>query len=119
DAAPGRPIGHRILGGNDVSAAELDRVDVKTTRQLVEDLLEGERGLRRTGRAIGARADPVRLDAERDDLVGCPAVRTDGQDRGDALDAALGEGAGLEAEARTQPGEAPVACRAGGQLEDA
>ncbi len=51
--------------------------------------------------------------------MGVPAVWADGQDGGDALDAALREGTGLEAKARAKAEESPVGGRPGGQLEDA
>ena len=113
DPAPRRPIGHLVVGGDRVPPPELDRVEPEPTGQLVEDLLERERRLGRARGAVGARSDPVRLDAVGDDLVGVPAVRPDGQDRGDALDAALGEAAGLERQARRRTAQPAVAGRAG------
>ena len=74
--------------------------------------------LGRARRSIGARADAVRLHPERDDLVRVPAIGADREDRSDALDAALGERTGLEAETCTKAHEPSVASGAGRQLED-
>ena len=111
DAAPRRPVGHLVVGGDEVAAAELDRVDLEAPGQLVDQLLEGEGGLRRSRRAVGAGGDPVGLDAVGHDLVRVPVVRTDGQDGRDALDAVLAEAAGLEAEPGAQATETTVARR--------
>ena len=118
DPAPGRAIGHLVAGGDRVPAPQLDRVEAEAAGHLVEDLFDGEGGLRRAGRAVGAGADAVRLDPVGDDLVGIPAVRADGQDRGDALDAALREGAGLERQARPEAEQVAVARGTSGQLDD-
>ena len=44
-------------------------------RELVEERLERERGGRRTGRAVGAEGEAVRLDAVAAEVVRLPAVR--------------------------------------------
>ena len=102
DPSPRRPVGHLVVGGDEVAPPELDRVDLEAAGQLVEQLLEGERRLGRAGRAVGAGADPVGLDPVGHDLVRVPVVRADGQDRGDPLDAVLGEAARLEEEPGAQ-----------------
>ena len=80
DAAPRRPVGHLVVGRDEVPPPELERVDAEPDRQLVDELLERERGLRPARGAVGAGADAVGLDAVGEDLVGVPAVRPDGQD---------------------------------------
>ena len=77
--------------------------------QLVDQLLEGEGRLRSARRPVGASGDPVGLDAVGHDLVRIPAVRTDGQDRRDPLDAALAKAAGLEAKPGPEAAEPAVA----------
>ncbi len=59
----------------------------------------------------------VGLDPEGDDLVGVPAVRPDGQHRGDPLDARFGEGAGVAQKPRLEAAQPAVACRPGADLE--
>ena len=99
-------------GATRLLPAELDRVDVEARGEFVDDLFEREGGLRRARRPVRAGRDPVGLDAVGDDLVRVPAVRADGQDGGDALDAALREAAGLDAEPGAEPAQATVARRA-------
>ena len=86
--------------------------------QLVDQRLERERRLRPARAAVGTGPEPIRLDAVGTDVVGVPAVGARDEDPADALDGPFGEGAGVEHEPRTQPGESAVLRRPDLELDD-
>ena len=118
EAAPRRPVGHLVVGRDEVAAAELDRVDVEPAGELVDELLEREGRLRRTRCPVGARADPIGLDPVGDHLVGVPAIWPDGEDGRDPLDAVLGVAAGLEPQARLEAAQPAIPRRPEPDVED-
>ena len=118
EPAPRRPVGHLVVGRDEVAAAELDGVDVEPAGELVDELLEREGRLRRARCPVGARADPVGLDPVGDHLVGVPAIWPDGEDGRDALDAVLGIAAGLEPQARLEAAQPAIPRRPEPDVED-
>ena len=98
--------------------SQLDRVELELRGELVEERLERERRGRRSGRAVRAEREAVRLDAVAADVVRLPAVRAGDQQRRDPLDAPAGIRAAVDDHARLDPGERPVGTRADLQMRD-
>ena len=116
---PGLSVRPEIAFGGEVGHAEVERVDPQALGELVEERLQRERGGRRSRGAVGAEADPVRLDAVGADVVGLPAVDAADKGCGHALDAPFVHGAALEGDARLEAGQLTAAPRSDAQLDEA